>query len=91
MIYQIVFSPTAEKGIKFLKRNEPQTYKKAMQLIFELQEHPTTGTGKPEQLKGSRSGLWSRRISQKHRLIYEIREAKITVLVLSAYGHYDHK
>ena len=91
MSYQIIFSPLADKGIKALKRNEPLVYKKAMQLIQEIQEHPTTGTGKPEPLKGNRSGQWSRRISQKHRLIYEIREEVVTVLVLSTYGHYDEK
>jgi len=91
MIYQIIFSPTAEKGLQSLKRNEPQAYKKAIQLIQELQEHPTIGTGKPEPLKGNRLGQWSRRISQKHRLIYEIREEKVIVLILSAYGHYDDK
>jgi toxin YoeB len=55
MIYRIILSPTADEGIKALRKNEPQAYKKAMQLIQELQEHPTTGTGKPEPLKGNRS------------------------------------
>lgn len=58
-------------------------------LIDELQVHPTTGTGCPEQLKGELKGLWSRRITQKHRLIYEIREAVVTVILISAKGHYD--
>lgn len=49
------------------------------------------GTGKPEPLSGDRSGQWSRRITQKHRLIYEIEENIVTVDVLSAYGHYDDK
>jgi len=91
MIYQIIVSPTAERGIQALKRSEPQAYKKVMQLLLELREHPTTGTGKPEPLKGNRSGQWSRRISQKHRLVYKIQEEIVTVLVLSAYGHYDDK
>ena len=91
MIYRIILSPTADEGIKALRKNEPSAYKKAMQLIQELQKHPTTGTGKPEPLKGDRAGQWSRRISKKHRLIYEIREEIITVLVLSSYGHYDDK
>lgn len=54
-------------------------------------DHPKTGTGHPEQLKGNRSGLWSRRITKKHRLVYEIHDNKIIVLVLTAYGHYDDK
>ncbi|MGC4234601.1 MAG: type II toxin-antitoxin system YoeB family toxin [Niabella sp.] len=34
---------------------------------------------------------WSRRISQEHRLVYRVQDEVITVLVLSAYGHYDNK
>ena len=53
--------------------------------------HPRTGTGHPEQLKGDRAGQWSRTITRKHRLIYEIFETEVYVDVLSAYGHYDDK
>ncbi|WP_114751845.1 type II toxin-antitoxin system YoeB family toxin [Pleomorphovibrio marinus] len=37
--------------------------KKLFQLLEELTEHPTSGTGKPEQLKHNLAGYWSRRIS----------------------------
>jgi Txe/YoeB family toxin of toxin-antitoxin system len=57
----------------------------------ELKEHPFTGTGKPEPLKHDLSGLWSWRINQKDRLIYEVIEDVVTVYVLSAMGHYDDK
>ncbi|NLJ00054.1 MAG: Txe/YoeB family addiction module toxin, partial [Bacteroidales bacterium] len=50
-----------------------------------------TGTGKPEALKGNRKGQWSRRITREHRLIYEIHEDIITVLIISASGHYGEK
>ena len=59
--------------------------------MIELQEHPKTGTGKPEPLAEDRIGQWSRRISLKHRLIYEIEETVVKVDGLSAYGHYDDK
>ena len=62
-----------------------------MKLISELHDHPMTGTGKPEQLRGDRAGQWSRRITKKHRLIYEIHETEIVVLILSSYGHYNDK
>jgi len=91
MIYDITFSMEAEADIKVLKRSEPQAYKKLLKLLVELQEHPTTGTGHPKPLSRNRSGQWSRRISDKHRLIYEIEEEKIKVLILSAFGHYDDK
>ncbi|WP_298653503.1 Txe/YoeB family addiction module toxin [uncultured Proteiniphilum sp.] len=60
-------------------------------LINEIEEHPTTGTGKPEALKGNRKGQWSRRITREYRLIYEIHEDILTVLMISASGHYGEK
>lgn len=74
-----------------LKKNEPQAYKKAVKLIAELREHPKTGTGHPKPLGEDRAGQWSRRITQKHRLVYKIEEGQVIVLVLSAWGHYDDK
>ncbi|MCE5179828.1 MAG: Txe/YoeB family addiction module toxin [Porphyromonadaceae bacterium] len=60
-------------------------------LIDEIQQHPTTGRGKPEALRGNRKGQWSRRITREHRLIYEIHDDIITVIMISASGHYDKK
>ena len=40
---------------------------------------------------GNRTGQWSRRISKKHRLVYEIHDTEVVVLVLTAYGHYDDR
>ena len=91
MIYKIHFSPLANEGLALLKRNEPAAYKKAVALLSELQIHPYTGTGQPEPLKGNRAGQWSRRISQKHRLVYTVEDSIIEVYILSSYGHYDDK
>lgn len=74
-----------------LKRQEPTAFKKAVKLIDELYEHPKTGTGKPEPLSGDRAGQWSRHITKKHRLVYEIRDMEVIVIVVSAYGHYEDK
>ena len=90
-MYKIVFTPESEKDLAKLKRSEPASFKKATKLIDELVEHPTTGTGKPKPLSGDRAGQWSRRISEKHRLVYMIDDEKVIVLLLSAYGHYGNK
>jgi toxin YoeB len=49
-------------------------------LIKEIQRTPFAGTGKPEPLKHDLQGCWSRRISQEHRLVYEVKEDKIRIL-----------
>ena len=43
------------------------------------------------KLKGDRAGQWSRHITKRHRLVYEIHDAEVVVLVLTTYGHYDDK
>jgi toxin YoeB len=90
-MYDIVFSPRAQADIAKLKRDEPSAHKKVIKLVNELMDHPRTGTGKPEPLSGDRTGQWSRRITQKHRLIYEIFDTEVHVDVISAYGHYEDK
>lgn len=91
MSYDLSYTGDALEDIGLLKRNEPSAFKKLAKLLVELMEHPETGTGKPEQLRGNLSGKWSRRITDKHRLVYEIRKDKVDILVVNAYGHYNDK
>ncbi len=91
MTYNIEFKEQATHDLVLLAKREPKAFAKAQALIDELREHPKTGTGKPEQLKGDRAGQWSRRITKKHRLVYEIHDTEVVVLVLTASGHYDDK
>ena len=55
----------------------------------EIQRTPFEGRGEPEGLRGNLSGKWSRRISQKDRLVYEVTDN--TVIVVQCKGHYDDK
>ena len=87
--YSVDVKDRAQADLKHLKDDEPNAYQKALKLIGELYDHPRTGTGKPEPLSGDRAGQWSRRITKKHRLVYEIHDTEVIVLVLTAYGHYD--
>jgi toxin YoeB len=48
---------------------------------------PARGTGKPEPLKHKLSGYWSRRLSQRDRLVYRFDEENIFVMAIG--GHYD--
>lgn len=55
--YCVEIKEQAQRDLKVLSKSEPKSYKKALALIAELYEHPQTGTGKPEQLKGSDGSL----------------------------------
>ena len=85
------FFPKSQKDLQALKKSEPQAFKKARLLIEELAEHPKTGTGKPQLKKYDLAGFYSRRISHKHRLVYQILEEKVIVLVLTVQGHYNDR
>ncbi|MBO7067756.1 MAG: Txe/YoeB family addiction module toxin [Bacteroidaceae bacterium] len=91
MAYRIQYFRQALLDAAKLQREEPKAYEKLKKLVAELKEHPRTGTGKPEQLRGDRAGQWSRHITKKHRLVYEIHETEVFVIVLTAYGHYNDK
>lgn len=91
MPYRIQYRDLAKEHLARLAMSEPKAFKKAQNLIEELKEHPHTGTGHPELLSGDLSGKWSRLITKKHRLIYEIHDNEVVVIVISACGHYNDK
>lgn len=88
MSYNIDFTDKAKDDIEVhRKAGNKVVLNKLLSLLEEISEHPFYGTGKPEQLKHSLSGCWSRRINREHRLIYEVTDD--VVLILSAKGHYS--
>lgn len=92
MSYTLRFSKTSLEDIeRHRKTGDRASLRKIEKILNELKEHPTTGTGQPEKLKHDLSGLYSRRINKKHRLVYGINEQVVTVHVLSAWAHYGDK
>ena len=91
MKYNVVVSPKAAEHLQRLAHSEPKAFAKASRFLKELEEHPKTGTGHPEQLKGQPANRWSREITKKHRRVYRIFDTEVLVEVLAAYGHYDDK
>jgi toxin YoeB len=65
----------------------PKTLSKIVRLIAETIRTPRTGTGKPERLKHLGGEVWSRRITEKDRLVYDIRSDVITIIACRF--HYD--
>lgn len=61
--------------------------KRINQLVKDICRNPFEGIGKPEPLKGNLTGFWSRRVDEKHRLIYAVEDS--AVVVISCRGHYD--
>ena len=89
---KIILSPAAEKDRLYWKQSgDKKSMAKIQKLVAELEQHPTTGTGQVEQLKGDWSGFWSRRINKKDRIIYKIDLEKGEVHITSMRDHYGEK
>lgn len=61
-------------------------YGKITSLIRDIQRDPFAGIGKPEPLRHELGGLWSRRITDEHRLVYKVTEQEI--VIISCRYHY---
>ncbi|MDE5669113.1 MAG: Txe/YoeB family addiction module toxin [Duncaniella sp.] len=92
MTYELILMPEAVQHLKeWRKSGQKKTLQKIGDLFNELKEHPTTGTGQVEQLKGNLSGFWSRKITKGDRMIYSIEDDKVIVNVVSLKGHHGDK
>ncbi|ARY92568.1 MULTISPECIES: Txe/YoeB family addiction module toxin [Lacticaseibacillus] len=72
--------------ISWFEQGDKATVRKINRLIASIDRTPFDGLGKPEPLKHALSGMWSRRITQEHRLIYEIETNTMTII--SCRDHY---
>jgi len=86
-VRNLVFEPQAFEDLTWWIGQNRKTALRIMRLIENIQKTPFEGLGKPEPLKHDLSGLWSRRIDQEHRLVYEVLEDRIRVLACRF--HYD--
>lgn len=86
---EIAFLPKASEDLQYWKqKGEKRILKRIRTLLADIQEHPFSGIGKPEPLKGG-NGKWSRRITDEHRLVYSISNGMVYVYVISLRFHYS--
>lgn len=76
---KVQWTPNAAEDLYYWKKNDLRKYERIKLLLKNIQETPFTGIGKPEPLKHTFSGLWSRRINQEHRLIYSVKSNEIII------------
>ncbi len=78
---------TAISDMQYWLANDRKILDKIYRLILEAKRTPFEGIGKPESLRGDKSGLWSRRITDEHRMVYQVTDEFI--IVYSLRGHYE--
>jgi len=67
-----------------LREKDKKLHKALCKILKEMmRSDPSSGLGKPEPLKHNLSGLWSKRISQKDRLIYKFDDKYIYIFARS--------
>ncbi len=67
------------------QRSDPSVLKRINQLLPETGRDPFAGIGKPEPLRHSLQGWWSRRIDGEHRLVYKIVGDRLWIAQLRYY------
>jgi toxin YoeB len=83
----IVFEGSTWERYEDLRNENKQLHKNLCKILKEMRRNdPTQGIGKPEPLKYALSGLWSRRISLRDRLIYRFDENTLYIFAIG--GHY---
>ena len=86
----IVFEGDTWSVYEKLRTKDKAMHKNLVKILKQLQrDDPTQGYGHPERLKHGLSGLWSRKLTQKDRLIYNFTESAIHIFAMG--GHYGDK
>ncbi len=76
---RLIFSDKAWDDYLYWQETDRQLLKKINKLIKDITRDPFDGLGKPEPLKHELSGFWSRRITDEHRLVYEVSENSLAI------------
>ena len=87
----LVFEGTTWETYERLRETDKTLHKNLRKILKQMlrDDDPTIGYGKPEPLKHTFSGFYSRRLSQKDRLIYRFDETSIYIFAIG--GHYNQK
>ena len=80
------FTPESWETYVYWQTQDKKTLKRINDLIKDAQRNPFTGIGKPEALRYSFSGFWSRRIDEANRLVYEVQGSDL--VIISCRYHY---
>jgi len=79
---RIVFSAHAWDDYLYRQRTDRKIVERINTLVKEIQRSPFEGPGKPEPLKHSLSGYWSRRITDEHRIVYKVEGDSLLIAQL---------
>jgi toxin YoeB len=81
------WSKRAMRDYLFWEEHNQSIAERIKELLEDIELHPFEGKGQPEPLKWDLAGYWSRRITQKHRLVYKVTGNDLHIYMCR--GHYE--
>jgi len=84
---KFVFVDESWEDYLYWQQTDKRTLRRINDLLKAISREPYTGIGNPEPLKHKYQGFWSRRIDDKHRLIYQVYQDEIRIV--KCRFHYD--
>lgn len=87
---RIAFTPDGSEDYLYWQDHDEKVLRRVNELIRDVRRHPFEGIGKPEPSKGTLRGMWSRRITQEHRMVYAVvgTGEEQTLVILQCRYHY---
>ncbi|AGM41063.1 YoeB toxin protein [Spiribacter salinus M19-40] len=79
---KLVFAENAWEDYLHWQRTDQKILRRINKLIKETQRDPFDGIGRPEPLKHSLAGYWSRRINDEHRIVYKVTDNALLIAQL---------
>ncbi len=83
----VIFLPRALSDLQELASFNAKLVPRILRILTECTRSPFDGIGKPEPLKHNNQGLWSRRVNDEDRIVYDVTDSAI--IVHSFKGHYS--
>lgn len=75
-----MFQAEFREDLRYWVETDRRTARRVLSLVEAIMREPCSGIGKPEPLKYLGPGVWSRRITQEHRLVYVVSNDRIDFL-----------
>jgi toxin YoeB len=75
-----VFQPEFIEDLRYWVETDRKLALRVLDMVEAILHDPFTGIGKPEPLKYLAPGVWSRRVTQEHRIVYLVRDERVDFL-----------
>jgi toxin YoeB len=80
MSRELAWTASAWADYLYWQGEDRKTLKRINKLVADALRNPFEGLGKPEPLRENLSGLWSRRIDDSNRMVYEVSDEYLTIV-----------